>query len=512
MTDYPPSYKLCIQTKRAEGLLRPDSETNLNSYVKYQILGSKENQKTKTVLNETDPVFNSIITLNGFFVGSDVLNVSVYHRVGAEEDAEKDIIVGCESLHICDMTLGSNENVEIELYKYSSKAKGIDKKSEKGSAGKIITIIHVAQMDDTPFELKEWSYPLYNAWLDVIAVTNCPTNQGAQFYISSYIKPTLNTQKKKTDQVDNASTTIWNNRRRILLDTFQSQIIYIELHRVLPKSEKEQDKKHHRKHHRDDNDKVIASLQMPLNRCSVGHVYKQKIEMEVPSELFNGIYPALVYRLQITAKGTDPFEFLHLSEKEIEKMRVSSGNDMFSTGPLHCSFQWDATSSTYSTDFSGYSQGYSLSGIHSSEKDDDFHIHSELSPNDKPYEAYKVTVSIVSIENVPINSTNAYCTLQEYKRLRPKGEPEKFNLLSEGESKVVEYNKTKKGNYIEFLVHSDSGIIAGRKFKVKNIDSRDEKQSFNLLTDQQLKQEQTENEDGNAGKVTVIFSKEVSYY
>lgn len=303
MSNFQPSYKICMRIQRGQDLLPMENTNKLNPYVVFQLQGSTEKVKTR-VLNDTiQPIFNDALTLNGFYVGSDLLNVLVYNR--GEGNESEDEVVGCGSLYISTLLLGEVQNYTIELFKYDKKKNTADRKSKRGSAGKIFCQIHVAQLEDTPFINKEWAYPLYNAWLEIIDAKNCPavSEGSADPLVTTTISPAANNQLYKT-KVMHSLTPVWNARTRILLDNYQKQTINISM---LSKGKSE---------------KIpMGEYQLSLANCSVGHIYENNVELSS----VNGQPPAVLhYRLQITAKDTDPFKFIRDKENFEEEESVKS--------------------------------------------------------------------------------------------------------------------------------------------------------------------------------------------
>ncbi|OHT05584.1 hypothetical protein TRFO_26661 [Tritrichomonas foetus] len=530
MCEFPASYKLCIQIKRGQDLLPGKNGQNPSPYIVFQFQGADPKMKTKVVPNNPDPVFNSSVILDGYFIGSDLLNVWVYNR-DEENDPESDECIGFSQLYMNDFKLGSNQNFTIDLSKYNEKKKRIQKNSPKGEAGQLFCVFHLAQLDDEPFMLKEWVYPLYQAWFDVIAATNIPDTKNShhRYYIKVGISPACNKQNYKTKSLSNAIP-VWNERYCILLDNYLQQTIEITLHNKVKNGE----------------DEVLSVLRMPLSKCKVGHVFEERILMTAVDEREPAV---LQYRLQIVAKGTDPFQFIKITEEEIEAMPITTrsiilddeseenkstehlekeqqpeethehSHDHSHDNKLHCSFLWGEYSSDYSTDFTGYSNGHSLSGPHTSDENNDWHIHEELNEDEKPNKVTNVKATIIGIDDIAVSSPDSkvFVTIQEWGRMRPKGEPKRFDVSQSDYAKEVEYKNVKKGYSIEVLLYevrkNEPKLLAGKKWKIKDITFKDgEIQSFNLLSRKQMKLGITGDEKGKYGKIGMIFSQTINYY
>lgn len=307
MTSFQPSYKLCMRIQRAQALLPAENMDKLNPYIVFQLQGSSEKVKTKALKETTDPIYNVSLELNGFFVGSDLLNIWVYNR--GEGNESEDEIVGCATLYVSTLSLGETQNYIIELYKYNKKKNDIDRKSKRGSAGSIFCQFHVAQPEDTPFVNKEWLYPLYNAWLEIIDAKNCPavSDGSADPLVSTTISPAANTQLYKT-KVMHSLDPVWNARTKILLDNYQKQTINITMESK-GKTEK----------------KPMGSYQLSLAKCAVGHIYEDNVELSS----VDGKPPAVLhYRLQITAKDTEPFKFIRDKDVFEEEESVKSSQSV----------------------------------------------------------------------------------------------------------------------------------------------------------------------------------------
>lgn len=303
MSNFQPSYKLCLLVQRAEKLL-PPANGSLNPYIEFQIQGSNQKVSTNVINNNVQPVFNSSLTLDGYFFGSDNLIIKVFNR-GTEEDRSKDEVVGYASTYVSSFLLGEVQNFTVDLYKYDAKKDRKSKDSHAGDAGKLFFQIHVAQPNDTPFVNKEWNYPLYNAWLEIIDAKNCPPVLGdsADPRVSISISPATNNQQYTTS-TQHSLTPVWNERRKILLDNYQSQTINISME---SKNKKETT--------------PMGQYQLPLAKCAVGHIYEDSVELSP----VNGQPPAILhYKLQITAKDTQPFQFIKDKTNYEEEESVAS--------------------------------------------------------------------------------------------------------------------------------------------------------------------------------------------
>lgn len=308
MTNSQPSYKLCMRIQRAQALLPTESTNKLNPYIVFQLQGLNEKVKTKVLKDTTEPIYNATLTLDGFFVGSDLLNVWVLNRGDGNESDDE--VVGSTSLYVNTLSLGEVQNCTVELYKYDKKKNAPDrKKSQRGSAGKIFCQFHVAQPEDSPFVNKDWIYPLYNAWLEIIDAKNCPavSDGSADPLVSTSISPASNTQVYKT-KVMHSLTPVWNARTKILLDNYQKQTINISMES------------------KGKNEKIpMGDYQLSLAKCAVGHIYEDNVELSS----VNGQPPAILhYRLQITAKDTDPFKFIRDKTNFEEEESVKSSQSV----------------------------------------------------------------------------------------------------------------------------------------------------------------------------------------
>lgn len=284
MSTLKPNYQICLQIKRATGLLPPQGEDTLNPYLVFQLQGSTESQKTRVLQNTFEPIYNQILILNGYYVGSDCLNAFVKNK-------NDDEIVGVGQIDICRFLLGEVQNYTMNLYKYDSKTKGILQGSAPGDAGQIITQVHIAKLDDTPFVSNIWKYPLYNAWIEFLDATDCSTssNKLPNPFVRTTISPCLNNQTFQTKAIENTSNPVWNEKECILLDNFREQVINITLASQYGNREK-----------------PIGEYKCPLRNFKVGTSYEQTVQIE---SAVNKQPVSLHFRIQITAKDTEPFRF-----------------------------------------------------------------------------------------------------------------------------------------------------------------------------------------------------------
>ena len=218
MSKYKPTYKLFIRIQRAQGLVPLRGTSTLNPYVVFQMQGSTEKVKTKVTKNSINPIYSTEFALDGYFIGSDLLHIWVYTRgEGKESDDE---VVGYANTYVNTFLLGEVQNYTINLYEYDKLKKTMCLISEPGSAGKIYCQFHVSKIDeneednnedlllDKPFVNKVWTYPFYNAWIEVIDANNYPAvnEDSAYLFISLFISPATNTQLFQTRMIDSQNT------------------------------------------------------------------------------------------------------------------------------------------------------------------------------------------------------------------------------------------------------------------------------------------------------------------
>ncbi|OHT02895.1 hypothetical protein TRFO_06951 [Tritrichomonas foetus] len=569
MSSFQPAYKIWMQVKRASDLLPPGGSP-LNPYISFQLQGSSENVKTKSIKNSTDPVYNDTLSIDGFFIGSDMLHIWVLNK---DEDGNEDKVVGYAQLFMNDLQLGSNQNITVDLYKYDEKRKTMSRQSTKGEAGSINIIFHLAKLNDTPFEVNEWSYPLYQAWFDVISASNIPQVQGqpANPYVSVTVSPAANLQVYRTKAKMGITHPLWNERTRLLLDNYQSQTLNITMHSK----------------NNDGEDPVIGQLSIDLSKCTVGPV----IDTHVAMQSQTGDSPIVLHlRLQILAKGTDPFDFVRVTEEEeaeayneiqlrginlimpqpgVEAVDlVAINTKLITTSTItttttttttttamvfddatimdmikaeqetssreaeillrsvnsydHCNFDWEALSSTFSTSFTGYSQkGHSISGPHPSDENNTWHYHEVIIRDKvrKPKKIENIKLTLAGLDDIPMDAEDATLeiTAQLLSLTKPKGQA--YRVVLDGSSEnanVFEFKKVKPGYSVEILIYQKAGgetkLIAGQRLRVKKMKfDEDDIQQVKLLTPEQLKNSEDYNKRGTAGRIVLLFEHEVNY-
>ena len=510
-----PSYKLCIQVKRADRLPRSSSGSTPSACATFQLHGSSQIERTKIVKDDTNPIFNDTLFLDGFFVGSDLLHVWVTNQ--NDQDPSNVETLGYAQVMIGDLMLGCNQNVDIKLFPYDNESKTYKKGSNAGEAGVLSCIIHLAQPDDTPFKVKEWKYPLYQAWFDILETRNCPDN--AKLYLKVSITPAANVQTFKTNVKENGASVIWNQRARILLDNYPTQTIHVELINA-------------------DGNNSVASLDIPLQNNTIGNVDDVNTQM-VPA---GGEAPLIHYRIQILAKGSDPFRFIPAGEEfnfkiiniqtveetvtkqiteEVSRSKEEHELIIKGKGDDHCGFSWSGVDSSYSTSFTGYShKGHSISS-HSSDINNTWHLHDPVVKDNyvKPKKDEIHKVSIVGVEDIPVDEKDNKLVIT-FQRLTVSGVEksplQRFDVDSEKFVKEITLERPKPGQYLEFLVYQDvngtNKLIGGRRLKIKDINFDDnDKQYIKLLSPQQLEQNQNQPTDGKVGKIVMTFKRVINF-
>ncbi|OHS97738.1 hypothetical protein TRFO_35983 [Tritrichomonas foetus] len=248
----------------------------------------------------------------------------------------------------------------------------------------------------------------------------------------------------------------------------------------------------------DGDDLLMDPVELPFTKFEIGKtfVYLEKMMLEGEK----------VGRLKIVFNAFE-HKIAQFVKKEDKKDDV------------HCEFNWGPFSSTLSTDFTGYTNGNSLSSLSSDEELMKYHDHGTREDKIKPEYVEDMKITLLGIGEVMVDSADATVsvTIQRYGRMRPKGEEVNIDIVTYSEPKEIEFKNIKKGNVIKCNVWQNKPdgnhrMLGGVALKVKNIEFDDEKQQmFNLCSPAQLGVGITDNPKGGFGIIAFVISHQIKY-
>ncbi|OHT04536.1 hypothetical protein TRFO_27987 [Tritrichomonas foetus] len=517
--NFDPKYNIYIKVSSGKGLPQINKDELLDPYVVFQVEGSSLIAMSKPVLGTQNPIWDDLIKMNGYFLGSDLLHIWVYDRKKVV-DLEKNDCVGYNKIFISDLKLGEIQNIEMPLFTVINKCNIIDRNSKPGDAGILSLSFHIAQFSDQPFIQNPFMCTFYQAWIEFIDINNCPNveNSHTNPYIVAKIDPAANGQRQRTSTKENTIHPVWNERHCFLLDDIENQSLSV--HMLYENPDENEDTK-------------VCKLRIPLKSYSCNDPTEETKQMKGIN--FNQGCQ-IHYRITLVRKGDFPFtenesskscKVIKIQKNEKEKKQKikkqlkkqnkgessSSSSNSSSISQDSFDFSLGSYSSLYSSSFEGYtSNSESLSSISTDEENaHKNHNHKDsITDNVKvKWSTQSLSITLNYISHL-YNFERVYTTFNVFSKDSIKSRKIiRSNSVKVSKNKAkfnqkLSFEKLKKGFEIEISCFEESsenkiGVV---RFPIKNlIPNSNQDISLNL------KNESNE----NSGRISLSLFFNVNY-
>jgi Ras-related protein Rab-6A len=209
----PPTYHIYIRIISASGL-----KTRLFGWSDVGLVFNVEGLRAKTmsrfVKNDSNPNWDEIVVVEGYFVGNDVVNVLVYDRSGSKRTK----VIGGSEILIREIELGVTVFRLIELFRVDSTCQ-IDKKSKPGSAGHLKVELSLQRGQNAAFVDSPWSCPFHDASIKILNVTDWQSSSGF-FFIEVSLIPSPNGQKAATKSVKSGVSMVFDEQLNFVIGNY----------------------------------------------------------------------------------------------------------------------------------------------------------------------------------------------------------------------------------------------------------------------------------------------------
>jgi hypothetical protein len=413
-----PVYRINARVVSAESLIASDPANLPDAYVLLELSGSKETAFTAPDSSTVTPTWNQDLALDGFVVASDNLKISVCAK-GKSKDRKSTEAIGSTELLVHEIPLGVTTPKRIPLLQTDSKGKP-EKKAKPGSGGYVNITFHISKLTDTPFTDSPWSTTVCHASIEFVRASY---DDPADAFLTAQLDQGGNVQKWKSKPKPKDSGPTFGDRR--VFHAAPSNSIQVDVHKS------------------GDDDPVIGTASIVIADFN-DETQEKELDLKPSGKL--------VVKVKVTREGEseEPAEKSTKKSKHgrshrepppppepvVQKPKYQKESRLLRLhehpGDRHeCPFRWGEYSSSFSTDFTGYSScSIELSPLRESEEEwHNLHVHNEAGVPREVSQAHKVSYSLTGTiveakDLIPIveKAPGSYVTVQLVGKGRKKGE------------------------------------------------------------------------------------------
>jgi hypothetical protein len=357
-----PTYKIYATAIKAENLISSDKKGQSDPYVQLQLRGKKDLPKvvSNAIHNNNNPQWNQELDpLDGYVLSTDVIKVLVIDKDG--DGGDGDDVIGAIDLPVRDLQPGKvvEHTLTLNTTDKSGKYKPIKGRKDGGT----LTIkIQVAKPDAERNAESEFESSTLTATVTFVSAVGVPKSDGffnggkSDPFVKASVRPGPNKQKQETRPIKNTLKPKWNEAKKFYLQN-QDQVLRLKLFDYDSRKGNANDK--------------LAVADISLSEFPLGGGV---IEKDVTLQR--------VEKYQDKADGDTVLKIKVKIEGAVPKAEGSTPGIRVIEGAGDCDFAWGDYGSSYSTNFSGYSNvGEELSDLHPSEEE--IHIHVAPDPVEK---------------------------------------------------------------------------------------------------------------------------------
>jgi hypothetical protein len=372
------TYTTNVRALDASGLTPNDRTGAANSYVTIQLVGNLQTSASPVVENSLTPTWDAVLTpIRGFSVGTDIMRIRVIDKDRVPGNVDESTIGGVD-LPLRTLDLG--RTIDLSLLLLPVKKGKIVTKAEPGTAGSLHIAVHLAYGEQPAFTDAPWSWPLHSATVEFISASDIrvPDPANSDVFLSIRLSPALNDQNVKTKGVKNTVNPQWNEKHEFFFDALEDASLSVGLRDKASGS-----------------DERLASLNLPLRRFTVGAPPE---EVELPLKPSGKNPKGGKVKLRVAVRCDNPGGVAQPKGLRLagDAPPPLDGDDVF---------RWGSYSSSYGTNFTGYSDcSERLSDIRPEEQA--FHKHATVPPPENPEPPKKPTLfgltgKVVAAKDLP---------------------------------------------------------------------------------------------------------------
>jgi hypothetical protein len=341
-TSLPPAtYQINVRALSATNLTAANGAGRADPFISLQLVGGTQSVSTRVLQSTLTPVWDEILPpLDGYFIANDVLVIRVI-----DKSRRPEVVLGAFELPLRKIPLGITTEQTITLSKCSKQGK-INKKGDGGgAAGTALFLFSLVWLGEPAFVDRPWGWPMLTADVEFVGVVGIPGDGSDTFFVVK-LAPDLRDQKTKT-KAKKWRDPEWRQTKSFKLGSPEGHSLLVRVY------------------HKDDK---IATVAIVLDEFSVGET--QIRTYPLTSAKGAGVDGTLTLAITITCENPGVVKGL------IEPTRRLMG--------AACDFNWGDYPSSYSTDFTGYTEcSLTLSDLGDAEYA--LHEHEEVEPlEDEP--------------------------------------------------------------------------------------------------------------------------------
>ena len=449
--ELPATYNINVKCESGRDLVAADKGGVSDPYIVFTVEGSSKKVMNKCVENTVNPVWGDEVVVEGPCPGNDLLKIQVTDK-DHKQGSKKDDPIGYAEISVRDlMPFGQPVTKEIPLRKVDKKGRP-EKKSKPGDAGYVTLTFHVAEPGHAAFEPYEWAYHPYTLRVKCVQaedVASKDMNGMSDPYLVCKLKNAGNQQLRKTKTQQKTLNPVWHEEFAFLLNDPKVDVLKCTMF--------DEDKA--------SKDDKMSKLFVPLADFPINQW--QTVEKEMtpigsanrPGTLFLEVL--IEDNLETPPQEPTPepvAEERVVEVAPVEAKKSSSSSSSKKEGK--CKFQWGSYSSSYSTSFSGYTEGKSLSALRSSEEK--YHVHAEVKKVEYKPKPKGETLKGKVIEGKNLFQIEKFPGLEAYVEVKlvgkgkdKKGKTIQTDALTAADAqwdKEFDFGRVKKGQAVEIIL------------------------------------------------------------
>lgn len=296
-------YKINIRNISIQNIF-PSKSNQTNPYVVFKLKHGKKSAMTSSKPNTCDTNYDEILTLDGFYIGSDALYFLICNQKeeNQNQDPDQDECLAIEKMQVTSLEFGNIKLYSVGLYKTTDGYASIDPNLDPCSGGILHFELQISKPEIPAFQLFEWKPAnLYRLWFHIEQCQNVPLNSGCPQnpFITTKIGPCANTQHRTTAAWYQSTSPVWNILHGFYIDDYTQQAINVKLM------------------HLDETNgtsKQIAKLKIPMNLAKLGEVFSS--QMIFPIKDASAKPCNLSFRIHILPYDVAPFENTVCQQKD----------------------------------------------------------------------------------------------------------------------------------------------------------------------------------------------------
>jgi serine/threonine protein kinase len=268
-------------------------------HLELSLEGGLQNVKSKEVRYSASPSWDELMTLDGYSIGSDVLNVLVHAKTGSKGDE----ILGGIGLLLREIDLGPLCQKQVQLLEFVRR--GI--LFGRSKVGILDVSLSLQKRGETALTSQKWVCPFYDASVDILSASDVPKSS-KDVLLVLFVVPLLNKQRQTTKPKKvSKGNVIWNHSMKFSLGDYENDCFQVGLY-ASSKSRSEE----------------IARCLIPVSEFPAGSGPMER-DYELRSENKPGQRITLKVRVEVTCSNLELAQQMGQRRRQNTVARPSSG-------------------------------------------------------------------------------------------------------------------------------------------------------------------------------------------